>query len=716
MITSMACDDTPAAIATLRLLAHYGSSAGLRALANFFDFDARKGAQCPSLSIVQRNGTSLRLAAYIAALTCVPGFKTKLWLTISSNLTSSYEFVWLRDSDVVTSPRLFLPSEVEHWMWRTDATVASPSVLPLRIREDRRSGWWTPFRSSFPGSCMVQTTPIVEQMTPIFRRAAFDGFHRHLASIPARFLETDFGLETFWCGFRWSDRSWSFEGTSAAAAAHLVGDTAPALPSCSEVNRRLAGRWTCGERVASLVEHGLDAAAARSRLYKEFPTICPGCTHLRRRQPAASAAVEAGDEGGRRSRCVLLHHVSVVHTDGRSIAKNLQANWSRFTRSLNATLTVEPNATDDLRGYLMQRWQSAMFQHGHPADHHHRSHRRRCWGDWAVSGEEIDDDAAVEAALKARRRTERAKALRATEQLAALNRAQYLLRLRTGANEKNETAWRQDQATAMAKPRASEQSQQSPRQSPNATWNASQTARRGHPPARRRPGASGSTESSGESPVGGGSTSTSGRREVARESRVVGSDAAACAGLLDDGSFDVLGRWCCAPTCGACKQESGCGVRGGGRDLCCPRAMRRNRYRAAFRKDPWHSPDAELSYDSPRLNCAANGRDLGCRVPWVPPQPAKYARSSNNNSAELLTHPPTSILASSAALGLPKNGTTRAVSSTETTRRAMASPSLSEADVAIKQARAALLTAKRMKIAELQKELAADTSATTLTV
>ena len=424
MITSMACDDTLAATATLRLLAHYGSSAGMRALVNFFDFDAREGAQCPSMSSIQRNGTSTRLYAYIAALTCVPGFKTKLWLTISSNLTSSYEFVWLRDSDVVTSPRLFLPSDVEHWMWRTDATVASPSVLSLHTREDRRS------RSSFPRSCMVQTTPIVEQTTPIFRRAAFDGFHRHLASMPARFLQTGIGLETFWCGFRWSD-----VGTSTAATA--VGGTAPALPSCSEVDRRLAGRWTCGERVAWLMKHGLDAAAARSRLYKEFPTICSGCTHLRQRRPAASAAVgsrdgsrdevqsackqravsmqsareEARDEVGRCSRCVLLHHVSVVLADGRSTARNLQANsvvlanWTRFTRPLKPTLTVKPNATDDLRGYLMQHWQSAMSQHGHAPDHHHRSHRRRCWGDPAASGEEIDDDTTAEAALKARRRT-----------------------------------------------------------------------------------------------------------------------------------------------------------------------------------------------------------------------------------------------------------------------------------------------------------------------
>jgi hypothetical protein len=40
----------------------------------------------------------------VASFSFVPGFKTRLWRTLPPELTASYQYVWLRDSDVITTP------------------------------------------------------------------------------------------------------------------------------------------------------------------------------------------------------------------------------------------------------------------------------------------------------------------------------------------------------------------------------------------------------------------------------------------------------------------------------------------------------------------------------------------------------------------------------------------------------------------------------------
>jgi hypothetical protein len=159
VVSSSSCNDLTAVSFVLELLAHYGASAGLRALLNYFD--ARPRTPCPALDQV-RNASHL-VPDYVASFSFVPGFKTRLWRTLPPELTASYQYVWLRDSDVITTPRLFAPAEVEHWMHVTAATVAAPSVLPFANTKPVH-GWWTPWRSSFAGTLYL--VPLRAQTVP----------------------------------------------------------------------------------------------------------------------------------------------------------------------------------------------------------------------------------------------------------------------------------------------------------------------------------------------------------------------------------------------------------------------------------------------------------------------------------------------------------------------------------------------------------------------
>ena len=150
LVSSSSCNDLTAVSFVLELLAHYGASAGHRALLNYFD--ARPRTPCPALDQV-RNASHL-VPDYVASFSFVPGFKTRLWRTLPPELTASYQYVWLRDSDVITTPRLFAPAEVEYWMHVTAATVAAPSVLPF-VNTKPVHGWWTPWRSNFAGTCLA---------------------------------------------------------------------------------------------------------------------------------------------------------------------------------------------------------------------------------------------------------------------------------------------------------------------------------------------------------------------------------------------------------------------------------------------------------------------------------------------------------------------------------------------------------------------------------
>jgi len=528
VVTSLSCNDTLAVNYTLELLAHYGESAGLRAQLNYFDAVPRE--PCPGLRRI-RNAPHL-FNPYVASLTFVPGFKTLLWRTLTPQLTASYAYVWLRDSDVVTTPRLLTFSEVEHWMRMTTATVAAPSVLPLDNAQHSH-GWWTPFRASFAGSCLVQTSPIVEQMSPIFRRDVFDAFRRRLLLIPERVLATDFGLETYWCGFRWNE---SARGASDASSTTRT--------PCKEVDRRLAAGQKCGARIAwSRANLGLDAAAARAKVRSEYPLICSACAAGGRTPSGAPPSASASSL----SRCILINHVSVVHANHRTIEKH-QVNWSSH---------MAADAPDDLRAYLTQRWPSAMFRFGDPSDRHHRLHVTRCWGEWAASEGELVDGPLLKPSA------------RPTTAL-----------LPAGAATKGSAASPQKPASEGAGKAAIKQ----------AIKASAKTA----------------------------------ALDRLRAAAAASEAAAACSGLLDDGGFDTFGLWCCAATCGTCKQEEGCGARSGGRFHCCPMAMRRKRLTSAVKRN---ASVSKVGYTSPALDCGfgystsavnrTSDNGLFCRVPWA---------------------------------------------------------------------------------------------------
>ena len=201
-VTSLSCDDL-AALAALRQLSADFGSARFRIHANVFNAPASGAPSTSSCATLDALRAAEEAGAlHLAAVTTVSGYKTSCWRSLVPALTASYNYVWLRDSDVYADPHLFSLREVEFWMAKAGAAVAQPTILPLDGRS-KSHGWWTPFRSAFHGGCLAQSTPIVEQMTPIFERAAFDAFRQKLASVPQELLRTDsgdFGLETFWCG------------------------------------------------------------------------------------------------------------------------------------------------------------------------------------------------------------------------------------------------------------------------------------------------------------------------------------------------------------------------------------------------------------------------------------------------------------------------------------------------------------------------------------
>ena len=199
------------------------------------------------------------------------------------------------------------------------------------------------------GTCLVQTSPIAEQMSPIFRQDAFDAFRRKLLKIPPRFLATDFGLETFWCGFEWNASSVNESSVIGADHEPADGEGKTAVGECIEC---AAGRRDGRSRARSrVISHG----SSISHRISISPQILPPISRV--------------------SRCILLHHMSVVHADHRTIKSNL-ANWSDH---------VKKDALDNLRAYLTQTWPGAMLRSGDPVDRHHRLHARRCWGEWKPS-------------------------------------------------------------------------------------------------------------------------------------------------------------------------------------------------------------------------------------------------------------------------------------------------------------------------------------------
>jgi hypothetical protein len=202
VVVSLHCDDLPALQSIRALVEHAAAirAVSLQTQANVFNAPPHDDGvgRCATLEAL-RSDTERAYA--LSGVTSVAGFKTSAWRALSPEFTAPYDLVWLKDSDVLVDAHLFSFLEVEHWMARTGAAVAQPTVVPLDGRS-KSHGWWTPFRAAFHASCLVASSPIVEQMTPILTRRAFDGLRSLLWALPAELLRTDagdFGLETLWC-------------------------------------------------------------------------------------------------------------------------------------------------------------------------------------------------------------------------------------------------------------------------------------------------------------------------------------------------------------------------------------------------------------------------------------------------------------------------------------------------------------------------------------
>ena len=120
-----------AAIAAMERLSDLGT--GVRLLANVFDAPLQqngdtvpvKGLTCRTLDALKAASSSSTLP--LAAVTTVRGFKSACWrVALTPAVTHPYDYVWLRDSDVLVDPHLFSLREVEHWMQLTGAAVAQP--------------------------------------------------------------------------------------------------------------------------------------------------------------------------------------------------------------------------------------------------------------------------------------------------------------------------------------------------------------------------------------------------------------------------------------------------------------------------------------------------------------------------------------------------------------------------------------------------------------
>lgn len=146
-----------------------------------------------------KNASAARHHTHFVTVTSVPGHKTIFWKReLTPAVISKFDIVWLFDCDVRVSPHLYSRANVEHWLEVTGASIVQPSVVAATI--GGRAGRGALTRSVLSAECVAREVPYIEQMTPIFRRAAFFLLWRTLQQIPDARLGSDSGLEALWCG------------------------------------------------------------------------------------------------------------------------------------------------------------------------------------------------------------------------------------------------------------------------------------------------------------------------------------------------------------------------------------------------------------------------------------------------------------------------------------------------------------------------------------
>ena len=196
---SLPCADV-AALSEVQSFVRVHASARLHVIANFFDVapdaanrlslltratnvnDTRVHAHTKralSSKVPPRGSTCrdslLSLSSHVR-VTEQPGHKTIFWRReLTDDVTSAFDLVWLLDCDVRVSPHLFSFSEVEHWLAVTRASIIQPSVVAKVANGRAGRGVFT--RASMSADCLARAVPNIEQMTPIFRRGAFQLLH-----------------------------------------------------------------------------------------------------------------------------------------------------------------------------------------------------------------------------------------------------------------------------------------------------------------------------------------------------------------------------------------------------------------------------------------------------------------------------------------------------------------------------------------------------------
>ena len=133
-------------------------------------------------------------------LSRIEGYMTLFWKHILiPSVTRAFDIVVLKDADLLISPHAFSVKEVEYWLQRTNASIITPSIAPVRARG--RAGRITVSTGQhFGAGCVAMRSPYAEQMK-IARSGAFEHalWRPILSPIADAALASDSYMMHLWC-------------------------------------------------------------------------------------------------------------------------------------------------------------------------------------------------------------------------------------------------------------------------------------------------------------------------------------------------------------------------------------------------------------------------------------------------------------------------------------------------------------------------------------
>lgn len=166
MATALPCADRQA-VNEVRTFISLHASARMHVRANIFD------AALPEAQLAACAAELTAGVPSMVSLSYVRGHKTLFWRhELTPAAVARYDLIWLLDCDVRVSPHLLSLREVEYWISATAASIVQPTVVPARV--GGRAGRASFTRTALSADCMAREVPFIEQMTPIFRRGAFE--------------------------------------------------------------------------------------------------------------------------------------------------------------------------------------------------------------------------------------------------------------------------------------------------------------------------------------------------------------------------------------------------------------------------------------------------------------------------------------------------------------------------------------------------------------